>query len=190
MLSIRHTAQRFAFGALVFATFACDDGDTSVRSQKCDEICAHYEMCDDGTDETGCQDRCKAETFRSDAYFEVKAECALELTCNRLEERDDSEDLTDCIRRVFRDAEPIEDVQNLCTSLGNKLADCDSGLDRAVVSSQCEPIAITLSEEYLSASQTCASEICVNVETCLENLADDYSTQVKVYGGEIDLDND
>lgn len=191
MLSIRHTAQRFALGALVFTTLACDDGDTdSVRSLKCDEICAHYEMCDDGTDETGCQDRCKAETFRSDTYFEVKAECATDLTCNRLEDQDDSQDLTDCIRRTFRDQDANDDVQNLCTSLGNKLSDCDSSLEREVVSSQCEPVAITLSEEYLSASQSCANEICANVESCLENLADDYATRVKVYDGEIDLDND
>src|SRR5687768_11587250 len=138
MSSIRVIAQRFAFGALALTSYGCDDGDVeSVRSQKCDEICAHFEMCDDRTDETGCQDNCKAEAFRSDTYFELKAESVTGLTCNRLEDRDESEDLNDCIRRSFRDEPSNEDAQSLCTGLGNKLADCDSSLDADAVRNGC-----------------------------------------------------
>ncbi len=190
MLSIRDNAQRLAACALIFMAYACDDGDAaSLRSQKCDEICAHFEMCDDGTDETGCQDRCKAESFRSDTYFEIKADCTTDLTCNRLVDQDDSSDLTDCIRRAFRDEQSSEAAQSLCVSLGNKLADCDSSLSAERVRSECDPVAITLSDDYLNASQQCAGERCAGVESCLESLADDYTTTVKVYAGDIDVDN-
>ena len=136
-----------------------------------------------------CRDKCAGESFRSDTYFEIKADCVTGLACNRLQSRDESEDLSDCVRRAFRDEATGDEAQMLCTSLSNKISDCDSEIERESVLDECEPIAMTLSDDYLSDSQTCAGELCANLEKCLKNLADDYDTNIKVFSGEIDPSN-
>jgi hypothetical protein len=166
---------------LVGGLVGCDDGDVSIRVQKCQTICERYEMCDDATDVPGCEERCSAEDFRSDTYFEVKAGCVETLSCNRLADGDASSELEDCLRRALRDERPSSRVEDLCRGLANKMSDCDDSQEQESLRASCERVAVTLSEAYLDGSEDCALERCSNVELCYQDLADAYDTNVRVF---------
>lgn len=183
MSSIRSGSTGVVLFALALSASGCDDGKAAtVREKKCGEICTRYEMCDDATDQTGCEENCNAEAFRSDTYFEVKAQCVTDLSCNRLGDRDDSAELADCVGDALRDKQPDDEAITLCKRLANRLPDCEADLDSDQVQSDCEGVAITLSDEYLDGTSACSDDnACKDVAGCLDELADTYDTDIKVY---------
>lgn len=184
MLSLRSTAHATGLTVLTAFAFGCDDGETvTFREKKCDEICARYEMCNDETDVTDCESDCSAESFRSDTFFDVKAQCVTDLSCNRLDERDESVALNDCISDDLREKKLGDDALDICMGLSNKLVDCPVDVNTSEVREDCERIAITLSEEYLDGSGDCSRLTCSELSACLSDLADTYDTDVKIYSG-------
>jgi len=185
LFSLRCTAPALGLAILTSLASGCDDGETvTFRQEKCGEICARYEMCNDETDVTDCESACAAEVFRSDTYFELKAKCVTNLSCNRLIERDDSVTLNDCVGDAMRDEELGPDASDLCMGLSTKLAACVSSVDVGEVHSRCEAVAITLSEDYLAGSQACSLKGCAEISSCLAELADTFDTDVRVYSGQ------
>lgn len=184
MSSLRSAAPVVGLTVLTSIAFGCDDGRAvPFREHKCNEICARYEMCNDETDLTDCQSACSAESFRSDVFFDMKAQCVNGLSCNRLEERDESAALADCIRDDLRDKQLSSSMWEMCRDLANKLAACVSTVDPSALQESCESIAVTLSSEYVVASQDCTQLRCAEISSCLSELADAYDTNVKVYSG-------
>src|ERR1043165_4859826 len=72
-----------ALGACLWAASACDrGGEDSRQATQCARFCAALEKCDDATDVQDCEDHCEADEVHSDAYFEARAKCGQELSCN------------------------------------------------------------------------------------------------------------
>jgi hypothetical protein len=163
-------------------TIACDEGQ-SAREKACEAICDRFESCDDATDVADCQDECVAESFRSDRYFETREECAQSLSCNRLV---DQSELDDCVGDALRNDKVSAETENICEGLANTLADCDDAIDGDEVVAACLEIAITLSATYLAESDECGRARCAEVVACLDDLADDYDTDVKLFSGSFD----
>ncbi len=182
MPSTRRARRSLSLTALVLAAYSCGDGSApTFREKKCDEICARYEMCDDVTDVPGCQQSCGADEFRSDRFFEIKATCITDLSCNRLSEQDGSVPLNDCIGDALPREKLGDRALTLCQALANKVADCWVAADPVGVRTQCERVAITLSEPYLKGSEECATQRCADLGACYADLADSYDTSVAIY---------
>jgi hypothetical protein len=175
-----HLSKGFVVALVLGGTaIACDDAP-SRRQKACEAICDSFEKCDDATDVADCQNDCVVQSFRSDRYFETRAECAESLSCNRLE---DESELDDCVGDALRNDEVSDDAESICEGLANKLADCDASIEGEEIANDCRKIAVTLSPTYLAESDACGRARCAEVISCFEDLADEYDTEVKLYSG-------
>jgi hypothetical protein len=169
---------------------ACQN-DESTRSSACKLFCQRLETCDDSTDLSGCTIACKEQTYRSDVYFEMRAECA-SLSCNHWASQvtSDGEDdcsgtcaLPDCIDDKLDSVELSRTEQQLCDAVKNKLLGCDTSLDPDAVADQCRNVVLSSSGDFATKSRDCVDKPCVEIDRCLDKLSDQYNTDLRIFSG-------
>lgn len=176
---------------LVLGTSACDrSDDESERARACGSFCDALEKCDDGTDLLDCKKHCGADDVRSDAYFRARASCA-QGSCNLWVDEVDSQGddecvgegcyLIGCIDRELSRVKLSPEQERDCVALGNSVSNCDSALDNRVIESQCKQITPALSASYREESQICVESKCPEIQSCIDDLAKDHGTELKVY---------
>jgi hypothetical protein len=184
--------------ALALTTLALGCGDEekapSLAERKCKEACTKLnEVCDDRVNVAGCASSCASEAFRSDAYFETKADCVDTLRCSALLDGAGNDlcatsatcDLNECIVDEL-EAELSQEQEDLCDRVGDKVASC-TDLDSDVGEEECLLAAGTLSPAYVEASADCFNEVsCDDVRECLDDVADTYDANVRLYSGEFE----
>jgi hypothetical protein len=178
---------------LCVALAGCDEGEVSVRDASCSTLCAKLELCNDATDVPGCEQRCKAEIVRSDAYFEARSRCVDRLSCNHLarELGPSGEDLckadcqvVDCVDDALAAEGHSQDMEDMCFRSSNKLVACDSTLKSADIAAACMELAPALSGDYLEESGACVDLACERISPCLGETADRYDTELLLFGAE------
>jgi hypothetical protein len=175
---------------LCFALAACDEGEVSVSQKSCEQLCAKLELCNDATDVPGCEQRCKAEVVRSDAYFSARARCVDQLSCNHLvtELGTSGENVCktdcqvlDCVDDALAAQKHSQDTEDLCFRSSNKLVACDPMLESADLAAGCMELAPGLSGDYLEESGDCVDLACERISACLNETADRYDTELRVF---------
>lgn len=172
----------------------CDQGEeSSEQSRACARFCDLLEKCDDGTDLLDCTQHCESDEVRSTAYFRARADCGYELSCNQWMSEVDSQgddlcsgddcNLNQCVDHALRDEKLTEAQSRKCEVISNMLSNCDSSLSVAQVAEECERIAPLLSENYLEDSETCVLAPCAKMGPCLDDLAERYDTDLRVFSG-------
>jgi hypothetical protein len=176
--------------ALVVALIACDEGEVPVSHKSCKQLCAKLELCNDATDVPGCEQRCRGEVVRSDAYFKARAQCVDRLSCNHLvtELGTSGEDICkgdcqvqDCVDDSLASDRGSQDMEDLCLRSSNKLAACDKTLKSADLAASCMDLAPGMSEDYLDESSACVDEACERIDICLTETADRYDTSLRLF---------
>ena len=172
---------------------ACDRGDAdSVQATHCASYCAALEKCDDGTDLADCEDHCKADEVHSDAYFKAQANCGEELSCNLWVTEVDNQgapncqgdcDLKECVDRALAKVEPTQEQEQTCSSIGSKLNACDPGLASRSTAHGCTRATSLLSPAYVQDSELCLERDCDEINSCLDELADEYGTELRLFSG-------
>ena len=174
---------------MVFSS-ACDRGSASgAQRRQCERFCDALEKCDDTTDVLDCRDHCEANEVRSEAYFQARADCGETLSCNLWVGEVDSQgadtcaggcDLNECVDRTLSKKKPTMEQTQACRSVATKLNACDSSLDADDVQDECEGALPGLSVRYVEESQSCIERLCGQIEDCLDDLADDYDTDLRL----------
>jgi hypothetical protein len=187
--------QCWSAGLAAVLILACDKSDdTSAQSKECERFCAQLERCDDGTDLLDCRKHCEADEVRSETFFHVRADCAQMLSCNLWVDEVDSQgdsvcsgecDLGQCVDRKLLDEKLSDEQQHSCTLLGSMVDACDPSYDATQVARDCEQISPLLSEKYREDSEDCVISGCGEIERCLDDLAERYETDLKVFSGSI-----
>ena len=174
----------------------CDRSDeTGDQTHQCARFCNRLETCDDGTDVLDCRKHCESDEVRSQVYFLARADCAEDLSCNLWVSEVDSQgdgvcagedcDLNECLDRALLKEKLSDKAQHSCAVIASMLRACDPGLVTAAVADECEQMTPMLSENYLKDSEACVLSECAKIESCLSNLADRQSTDLKVFSGTI-----
>lgn len=178
--------------ATLYSTSACDRGDSSRQATQCARFCAALEKCDDATDVQDCEDHCEADEVHSDAYFKARAECGEELSCNlwatEVNAQGDAEctgecDLVDCVDHALAKVELTKQEDQVCSSIATKLKACDSSLALNATERMCTEATPLLSSAYLGDSRLCIERECEEISSCLDDLADEYSTELRLFSG-------
>lgn len=173
----------------VAATAGCDDGSLGARSGSCRDYCAKLELCDDRTDQAGCEARCEQQRVRSEEYIEVRATCVQSRSCNTFSGElggmgedlcrgDPSCVVNDCTNDEIALRARTTAEESYCSTLASKLNACDRSVEPAVLAGRCLEIMPTLSSEYLELVEGCVQGDCSQVQTCLRSVADRYNTDV------------
>lgn len=193
---MKYSAGLWSCAALLALASACDKGgDGSSRGKSCRTYCDRLELCDDETDVTGCEARCESEVFYSQAFLDARADCLAGkregLSCNRIVDEVGSQgeqtcegadcELQDCVNDLLAKVEPDEQLESFCEDMSNKLSACEDGLDEQSVRQGCSEVLLTLSTEYLDASDECVQMKCGEIGECLLQTADRYDTEISVY---------
>lgn len=177
---------------LVLALASCDDGVPGARSASCADLCAKLELCDDRTDEVGCQRACEAELVRSDLYLQARAECAMQSSCNVFagEVGVMGEDLcdglktchlNDCTGDAIARLMPTADERAYCESAVSKINACDSTQSLSVLGRHCLTLVPALSALYLREMNGCLQGDCAQLGACLDSVGDRYNTDLSLY---------
>lgn len=184
---------RFGSGALALALFACDRGDGSAaRSGECARFCEALEKCDDGTDLLDCRDQCEEDDVRSDRYYRARADCGEELSCSRWVKEVNSRgedvcsgscNLIDCVDDALGQLKLSDPEKNMCMAIATKLNACDANLEPGSISGECEGVLPVLSEAYLDESVRCSEQLCAQISSCVEKLADRHQTELRLFSG-------
>jgi hypothetical protein len=169
---------------------ACDEGEVAVSKKACSQLCAKLEVCNDGTDVPGCEQRCVSETARSDEYFRVRARCVEQLACNHLvgELGTSGESLCsgecqveDCVDDALAAKGHTQEHEDLCFRASNKLAACDATVEPTTLTVTCMDVAPSVSADYLEETSRCIDEACERIEPCLSDAADRYDTSLRLF---------
>jgi hypothetical protein len=185
-------------GGLLISTLtaiACDRGDSGAKhTTQCARFCAALEKCDDATDVQDCEDGCTADQVHSDAYFKARADCGEKLSCNVWASEVDSQgaprcegdcDLVDCVDDVLAKVKLSQPEVQACTSVSTKLDACDPSLDEDESQRSCTRATPLLSRLYLDESQLCVEQKCSEINGCLDDLADEYGTELRLFSGKL-----
>ncbi len=174
---------------------ACDDGTVS-SSASCREYCAKLELCDDTTDQSGCEQICNAQKVRSEQYLSIRAKCTDKLSCNVWQGEVGlmGEDicasgakcqLNQCIDNGLYDVPTSSEQTSYCSTVSSKLNACDRTLDVMTLSMHCLDIVATLSQAYLAEMSSCIESECTLVLSCLKRAADRFDTDLTMYPGSL-----
>jgi hypothetical protein len=200
MTSYRSSIQSvLARSGLALATLcvvgACDRGDAGSRqATQCARFCAALEKCDDDTDLQDCEDHCEADEVHSDAYFEARANCGEELSCNLWVTEVDAQgdalcdgacNLVDCVDDGLAKLKLTKQEDQVCSSIATKLNACDPSLSVSSSERMCSDATPLLSPDYMGDSQLCIERECGQIGTCLDDLADEYGTELRLFSGTI-----
>lgn len=181
-------------GVLAAAGLACGEENTpSVAQRTCSEVCAKFEQCSDQTDASGCESDCTSTAFRSDVFFTTQAQCAKDLACNRLVTPGGDDlcvgavdcPLWDCVRDEL-DVEPTAEQEEVCQEVGNKVEDCNPAVDDDTAEDECLEAVVAMSDAYTEASQECFRESCSGIAACLDDVADSYDANERIYSGPLE----
>jgi hypothetical protein len=72
-----------------------------------------------------------------------------------------------------------------CGSLSTKLNACDPALGADESKHACVRTTPLLSRAYLDESQRCVERKCTEINSCLDDLADEYSTDLRLFSGKL-----
>jgi len=196
MRDFRLLVPGFSAAGLLVTTLVmagCDRGDGgSVQATQCARYCAALEKCDDGTDLADCEDHCKADEVHSDAYFRAQAQCGEELSCNLWVTEVDNQGapickgeckLNDCVDDALAKVEPSDEQEQVCSSIGSKLNACDPALESRSTARGCARATSLLSASYVEESKLCLERDCGEINSCLDELADEYGTELRLFSG-------
>jgi len=181
----------WVFGlGLLLSVPACDQTPLSADSAACNSYCSALEKCDDRTDFSGCLDECAGEVYRSNRYFEVRAECAQKLSCNLWASEVDYDgrdtcsgtcELQDCVDDGLGSDRSAPLVKDTCVEGAGYLVGCDTSLVLGEVSAQCMDVYPQLSSAYIEESRSCITGRCDEIKACLDELSDRYNTDIRLY---------
>jgi hypothetical protein len=181
--------------ATLSAASACDRADEASRqATQCARFCAALEKCDDATDLQDCEDHCEADEVHSDSYFEARADCGEELSCNlwvtEVDAQGDAQcdgacNLVDCVDDALAKIKLTKQEDQVCSRVANKLNACDPDLSVSSTESMCSDATPLLSPDYMGDSQLCIDRECGQITGCLDDLADEYSTELRLFSGTI-----
>ena len=184
-------------GALLLGLLGCDSGEESVRVKECRNVCDKRNMCLSDTDVADCEQRCDHQEFRSDLYYQLKAECVGDgsLSCdqwaNELDVRGedvclgDGCKLDECVHRKLLDHKLSDEQEKWCEDLSNDLFACDRSLNANEVTAVCKKTLLEVSPEYAAESEDCVNIRCLDVSgfrQCFADLALKYDTQIRIFG--------
>jgi hypothetical protein len=182
-----------ALALLALALSACDrDDGSAARSRECARFCEALEKCDDATDLLDCRDQCEEDDVRSDRYYRARADCGEELSCSRWVKEVNSRgedvcsgscNLIDCVDDALGQLKLSDPEKNMCMAIATKLNACDASLEPGSISGECEGVLPVLSEAYLEASVRCSEQLCAQISSCVEKLADRHQTDLKLFSG-------
>jgi hypothetical protein len=173
----------------------CDRSDEeSVRARYCASFCEALETCDDATDLLDCKTHCADDDVRSDGYFQARSQCAKD-SCNLWVDEVDSQGddqctgddchLTGCIEHTLAAVKLTAPEQRACEAMGTALSNCDGTLDSNAIASECKRVTPALSASYRDDSQLCAESACAKIQSCIDDLAKEYDTDLKVFSGTV-----
>lgn len=180
-------ASVLSFG--IAPTPGCDGGGLGGRSVSCRDYCAKLELCDDRTDQAGCEEHCDQQRVRSEEYLEVRASCVQSRSCNifsgelgpmgeDLCRGDTSCVVNDCTNDAIALRARTTAEESYCSTLASKLNACDRSVEPPVLTGRCLELMPTLSSEYLELVEGCVQGDCSQVQSCLRSVADRYNTDV------------
>lgn len=193
--ALRRAARGLCLATLILGQSGCDRSEPeSARTGHCASFCQALETCDDGTDLLDCKTHCGDDDVRSDRYFQARAQCAKE-SCNLWVDEVDSQGddqctgddcfLIGCIDHELAEVKLTEPEQRACNVMGTALSNCDSALDSKAIASECKRISPSLSPGYRDDSQLCAESACAEIQSCIDDLAEQYDTDLKVFTGTV-----
>jgi hypothetical protein len=192
MSVVRQTIRVVAWALLSMVVGCDDDEGTPARVTHCRSVCDSLDMCVAETDLTECYARCDDQKFRSDLYYELKAQCVSDrsLSCNEWDHeldrrgedvcRGDNCKLAECVRNRLRRTEVSPAQKDKCDSQANKLEAC-FGVDARELSRECQLRALELSQEYLADTERCVNGKCGDLKHCIEDLKFEYGTKLSVF---------
>jgi hypothetical protein len=177
------------------AASACDDG-ALTSSASCRAYCAKLELCDDTTDQAGCEKMCSEQRVRSDSYLSIRAKCSDKLSCNVFQGEvglmgedicasGDRCELNQCVNDGLYDLPKSAGETSYCSTVSSKLNACDRTLDVNTLTMHCSDLVATLSKDYLDEMSDCIEGECAQVVTCLKRAADRYDTDLTMYPGSL-----
>lgn len=189
---------RSSVALLCLGLSGCDDGVDELGGS-CLQYCEKLELCDDQTDQGGCEQKCAEQLVRSPAYLASRAQCAEKLSCNIFsgevstmgEDRCASGErceLNDCTGDELARQMPTSEQESYCTRAVTKLNACDQTLSPAALRTHCLDVVPTLSPAYLQAVQGCVEADCEQVVSCLQRAADQFNTDLSLYPDPITFD--
>lgn len=193
MSVVRQTIRVAAWAFLSMVLGCDDDAGVPARVTHCRSVCDKLDMCVAATDLTECYARCDDQEFRSDLYYELKAQCVSDrsLACDEWDHELDrrGEDLcsgpgcklAECVRTRLRRTEVPAGQKEKCDTQSNKLKACDGTLDARELSRECQLRALELSPEYLADTERCVHLECGDVKHCIEDLKFEYGTDLTVF---------
>jgi hypothetical protein len=173
---------------------ACDRGSQSAHGGQCARFCAALEKCDDATDVQDCEDACSDDQVHSSTYFEARADCGEKLSCNIWVNEVDSQGaprcegecaLVDCVDDRLAKVKLSQAEDQACGSLSTKLNACDPALGVDQSQHACARTTPLLSSAYLDESQLCVERKCSEINSCLDDLADEYGTDLRLFSGKL-----
>jgi hypothetical protein len=180
--------------AALLVCSGCDRSESSTQTTQCARFCEALEKCDDETDLADCQDHCQEDEVHSAAYFRARADCGARLSCNLWATEVDRQgdalcetecDLNDCVDNAMADIEPTDAQEEVCSSIGTKVNACDPSLEVDKTERACLRTTPVLSDQYLADSERCVDSQCGDINQCLDDLADEYSTDLKLFSESI-----
>jgi hypothetical protein len=141
--------------------------------------------------------RCDEQEFRSDLYYQLKAECVGDgrLSCDEWADELDQRgedlcvgegcDLDQCVHRKLLEHELSEEQQKYCTELSDDLYACDRTLNADSLAATCARTLLEVSQEYADESEKCVNLRCMDgteFRRCFGDLALKYGTQLRIFG--------
>ena len=151
--------------------------------------CDKLDVCDDETDRSGCVQKCTDDAIRADAYFEARASCVEERSCNLwwrevttmgVDDCDETKDtcsLDDCTKDTLAARPASDEERAYCGQVVSKL-NAARRSRTADVERRCLSLAPTLSSGYLAAWQQCVALPCEQLPTCIEAVLDRFNTDL------------
>ncbi|MET0285619.1 MAG: hypothetical protein ABW352_14155 [Polyangiales bacterium] len=174
---------------------ACDDGTLS-SSASCRDYCTKLEVCDDTTDQAGCEAMCNAQRVRSESYLKIRAQCTDKLSCNVWQGEiglmgedicasGERCELNQCVDDGLYDLPKSTDQASYCSRVSSKLNACDRTLEVNTLTMHCSDLVGTLSTQYLDEMSGCIEADCAQVISCLKRAAGRYDTDLTMYPGSL-----
>jgi hypothetical protein len=85
--------------------------------------------------------------------------------------------------------EPTETQKDYCDTQANKLRACDRSLDEMTLARDCQDSVLELSQEYADKTADCIDGRCEDIEYCLDQLAQQYGTDLRVFDATLNVSN-
>lgn len=182
---------------MLLGLLGCDSGEESIRVQECRNVCQKRDMCMSDTDLADCEQRCDRQEFRSDLYYQLKAQCVSDgtLSCDQWAKELDvrGEDvclgagcvLDECVHRKLLDHKLSEEQEEWCEDMSNDLFACDRALKPNELTAVCMKTLLEVSPEYAAESEECVDMRCIDgseFRRCFADLALKYDTKIKIFG--------